>query len=287
MSGLTWIAIVGLVCIHLAPCEGNIWDSRPKFCSPPIPTRPVNGGFKCRFANNVCVGGRYNCRRGYKLQGAINYNACFNGTWLFSSPPRCVEDGCNAPRLRNGDYRPRSSNHRERSVITIKCKAGYTPRSQRSTCRRRYGSYRWIPSPYCGRDAKCDPPSLQNGNYSPLKSKYNRNTAITVTCSPGYKTRSRDSLSYCRGNSWVAHWRPLPFCYSTCPPPTPPVNGRMEPTSQTTWLETDRVSFYCGFGFTLVGADAATCRANGQWDNAAPTCAEEAVVEGTTGSGDA
>uniref|UniRef100_H2XPP3 Sushi domain-containing protein n=1 Tax=Ciona intestinalis TaxID=7719 RepID=H2XPP3_CIOIN len=259
------------------------------------------------------------------------------------------QEGCDAPTLRNGDYSPRSSNHRAYSAITIRCRDGYKPRSRHSICRG-YGSYyHWSPSPYCERDAKCDPPNLRNGNFSPLKSKYNRNTAITVTCSPGYKTRSGDSLSYCRGNSYVAYWRPLPFCYSTvcndpvaptngraipatriswrvnstvryvcnngfklngqdssyceesgsfagslprcvrratCPPPIPPRNGRMVPRSKTTWRETDRVSFYCGFGFTLVGAGAATCRANGRWDNAAPACAEKAVVEVTT-NGDA
>ncbi|XP_078492291.1 complement component receptor 1-like protein [Ciona intestinalis] len=351
MSSLTWIAIVGLICIHLVPCEGNIWDIlRPKFCSPSIPRRPLNGGFSCSYVNHACVSVRYYCHSGYKLQGE-NFNACFSRTWLFSSPPRCVEEGCDAPTLRNGDYSPRRSNHRASSVITIRCDDGYKPRSRHSICRRRYGSnYYWSPSPYCTRDAKCDPPNLRNGNYSPLRSKYNRNTAITVTCRPGYKTRSRDSLSYCRGNSYAAYWEPLPFCFSTvcndpvaptngraipetriswrvnstvkydcnnefklvgqnssycqesgsfagslpscvrlatCPTPIPPTNGRMEPRSKTTWRETDRVSFYCDVGFTPVGADAATCGADGQWDNVAPTCAEEAVVEVTTGSGDA
>ncbi|XP_078666466.1 uncharacterized protein LOC144908605 isoform X2 [Branchiostoma floridae x Branchiostoma belcheri] len=106
-----------------------------------------------------------------------------------------------------------------------------------------------------------------NGSLSPTgESTYL--DVVTFSCDQGYELDGSTSAT-CQGDgSWNAS---VPDCNAVqCPARAAPANGTVSPTGAVSYP--NGVTFTCNPGYTLNGATAATCQANGTWSHPVPTC---------------
>ena len=61
----------------------------------------------------------------------------------------------------------------------------------------------------------------------------------------------------------------IDFSEIRCQPLTAPENGKIVGSDYSYGAQ---ISFECDPGYTMRGADVATCQNNGQWDAQSPTC---------------
>ncbi|KAI8500842.1 hypothetical protein Bbelb_216600 [Branchiostoma belcheri] len=246
-----------------ATCQADgTWSHPVPTCTqvqcPPL-TAPANGALSTTATSyNTVVA--FTCNTGYVLNGATS-TTCQVGTW--SNPvPTCTVGQCStltAPA--NGAISTTATSYN--TVVTFTCNPGYVRNGATSTTCQDGTWSNPVPTCTVGQCPSLTAPA--NGAISTTATSYN--TVVTFTCNSGY-VRNGATSTTCQDGTWS---NPIHTCTPVqCPARAAPANGAVSPTGAVSYP--NGVTFTCNPGYTLNGAAAATCRADGSWSNPVPTC---------------
>ena len=111
----------------------------------------------------------------------------------------------------------------------------------------------------------CEPPKqLINGIV--LGSTYTYESIITFECNAGYSLQGSSS-AICLSNKQWSNEDPSGLRHCSAPQPTPQL---IQSPSKNTYVEGDKVTFWCKKGYELKGSNELTCNSNGHWSGAVP-----------------
>nr|XP_060628606.1 complement receptor type 2-like [Anolis sagrei ordinatus] len=217
----------------------------------------------------------YTCRLGYNtIPGVSSTVTCFtNYTWT-ALPVFCEGKPCGDPsKPENGDT-VILTNLLYLAKVNFICEEGYKLNGSSSAqCVLEGDGVKWKPDPpKCQRD--CPAPARQPHatlRDGPAKASYPVGTVLRYDCIPGYQFKSGvRPIIRCQANfKWSSE---SSLCEGKkCRPPTIN-NGRFEGGIQLG----DEITFYCDFGFRLLGAKTSLCvLTSGRdvgWQRSPPYC---------------
>ncbi|XP_019626709.1 PREDICTED: sushi, von Willebrand factor type A, EGF and pentraxin domain-containing protein 1-like [Branchiostoma belcheri] len=235
----------GFICAEL-PCDRWTWRLGPGvFCGDP--GAPASGAQQGTYYQGGQVD--FSCDDGYTLVGNSAIRCQVTATWSGTLPTCRLGDPCAPnPCINGGQCFPTITSFR------CRCASGYLGQT-------------------CNRQLQC--PTLQaptNGNLSPIGVASNQ-TVVTFTCNSGY-TLTGDATTTCQADE---RWsNPVPTCTPVqCSARAAPANGAVSPIGAVSYP--NGATFTCNTGYTLSGAAAQTCRADGTWSNAVPTCSSSST----------
>ncbi|XP_078098086.1 sushi, von Willebrand factor type A, EGF and pentraxin domain-containing protein 1-like [Mustelus asterias] len=289
-------------------CTAKGWDGEIPFCEPITCGNPgaiMNGYYK---APNWTVGNNvtFYCGIGYNIVGR-DYRQCTAEGWD-SEIPFCEPINCGDPgEILNGYYT--APNQTVGNKVTFYCDIGYKMvgrdylqctaegwDGEVPSCELFFSRYQHLDNcstkeptapPFrkyniVGRDYRqctaegwngqapscelinCDHPGeILNGYYSAQNKTVGNK--VTFYCDIGYKMVGRD-YRQCTTEGWDGE---VPSCEPiTCGNPGEIQNGYYKAPNKTVG---NRVTFYCDFGYKMVGRDYLQCTAEG-WDDEVPSC---------------
>nr|XP_009862367.1 complement receptor type 1-like isoform X2 [Ciona intestinalis] len=270
-------------------CDGEVK------CNPPTLAHANYSPRESNYSVNSTI--TVKCIPGFMLRGTPQSYCRGDRFFTYWSPtPTCTRIRCSSPpRLTNG-YRTPSWSYfwRVNSTVTYECNSGFKLIGENSSSCQEcedtsgcIGGGQWDNVvPTCIRKVACDPPSVRNGNYSPHRSEYNSNSAITITCNAGYT--ARDQRSRCAEYLGYS-WSPDPVCERavSCDPPTV-LNGYHYGRRQR-YNRNSVITVYCDIGY-FPSRTRITCQRTPSlvyyWDPS-PNCTQSVIEEVTTSGGDA
>jgi CUB/sushi domain-containing protein len=236
---------------------------------------------------------KFECEQGYILSGSAFVKCKEQGSW--DQPfPYCQPEVCSFSRkIRHGNWRLLVSSYKkelwskgitfkreekeDEAVISVgdsfevSCDAGYEVSGEsRVTCLTSMVLSAEVP--------KCKP-----GLYCPLQSGiehgylvYNgtyRGATLTYYCDEGYKIEGGSERKCRRNKTWS---KTPPVCtVVTCPQPHSIAHGLVDynrSSGEGNLIYGSNASFYCDYGYELIGNSIRTCGADGVWVGAEPEC---------------
>ncbi|XP_078687075.1 uncharacterized protein LOC144919463 isoform X5 [Branchiostoma floridae x Branchiostoma belcheri] len=227
-------------------------------------TPPTNGALNPPGATNYQDVVTFTCNSGYVLNGAASVTCQADGTW--SNPvPTCPPRQCpplTAPT--NGVLSTTSTSYL--TVVGFTCNSGYVRTGAATATCQDDGT--WSGSvPTCTRIQCSTLTAPSNGALSPAAANSYQDV-VTFTCNSGYTLNGATAVTCRADGTWS---NPVPTCTGVqCPALTAPANGGLSPTGAVSYP--NEVTFTCDPGYRLVGVDRLACRADGTWNNVAPTC---------------
>ncbi|XP_048409358.2 sushi, von Willebrand factor type A, EGF and pentraxin domain-containing protein 1-like [Stegostoma tigrinum] len=251
-------------------CTPEGWDGEVPSCEPITCGNPgeiLHGYYN---APNKTVGSRvtFYCDVGYRMLGH-HYRKCTPEGWD-GEVPSCESINCGNPgEILNGYYT--ASNDTLGNKVTFYCNVGYKMVGrdyQQCTVEGWLGDVPTCEPINCG-----NPGSLLNGYYKAPNWTVGSN--VTFYCDIGYKIIGRD-YRQCTAEGWDGE---IPSCEPiSCGHPGEIPNGHYKASNETLG---NKVTFYCDFGYKIVGRDYRQCTAEG-WDGDVPSC--EPINCGNPGS---
>ncbi|KAJ7332381.1 hypothetical protein JRQ81_014561, partial [Phrynocephalus forsythii] len=209
----------------------------------------------------------YRCNSGFLPPEKTYYGTfrCTRSGW--DPEPKCLKKCEHRSPLRNGKFIYSYWNSFiEGDPIFYSCNEGYHPANKNAsvTCTKDG----WSPPPKCVTwqellpSCKNDPPL--HGFFVNPKTKFSLNEKVAYGCQSGFTTKERHE----RGETQCLEdgWRPEPKCIKTCPKPAE--ENANFPSSKTTYLLNDILSYECKDGFQTVTETSegqTQCTENG-WD---------------------
>ena len=184
-----------------------------------------------------------------------------------ASPPTCTPVDCGsftAPA--NGDVTQPDTTFM--GVATFACDAGYVLNGDASSTCQADGNWS-TPAPTCDLVSCGSAPSAP-ANGSSNGSGTTFGSSVTYACDAGYTLTGSDTTLCQADGNWSD---PAPTCVIVdCgAAPGAPTNGSSGGDTTTTFGST--VTYSCDSGYDPVGATSTTCGSDGNWTEAAPTCA--------------
>ncbi len=261
-------------------CQADhTWSGTQPTCVPSscgtAPTAPSNGSVTPPSPGTGGTGDTvtYSCSAGYTLSGSATATCQSNGTW--TAPATCVPTSCaTAPAAPANGSVTAPTTFTVGGTVTYACNTGYTRSGPATaTCQT---DNTWSTAPTCVADS-CTPnlSAPTNGNVSGAVGV--TGDVRTYSCSPGYALNGASSTTCLATHAWS---NPAPTCVpQACPTLVAPAGGAVSGTSGVTG---DTRTYSCNAGFTLSGSTTTTCRPDGSWSNAAPTCTAQACSPSLT-----
>ncbi|XP_026208552.1 sushi, von Willebrand factor type A, EGF and pentraxin domain-containing protein 1 isoform X2 [Anabas testudineus] len=256
-------------------CEATGEWSRPVgrcvrvLCSePPALRDAVTLGDNYELGNKV----HYVCKEGYTLIGPETRECLQSGQWSDSSA-QCVPRSCGPPP--DIDHaEPFESHQLYGDTANYYCTDGYTAGNNTKMVCNAQGV--WAPpdgmeAPRCIANFCLRPPDLPHAILDSVnKPKYASTTEVSYKCEEGFMLNTTATLRCLMGGEW----EPSPYDISCIPVrcSTPESIDRGY-VSGNNYSFGAVVAYSCHTGFMIRGEKRRTCKANGEWGGALPTCA--------------
>uniref|UniRef100_A0A3Q3JW62 Sushi, von Willebrand factor type A, EGF and pentraxin domain-containing protein 1 n=1 Tax=Monopterus albus TaxID=43700 RepID=A0A3Q3JW62_MONAL len=255
-------------------CEATGEWSRPTarcvsiLCSePPALRDAVTRGDSYELGHKV----HYVCKEGYTLIGPETRECLPNGQWSDSSA-QCVPRSCGPPPAID-HAEPFESHQLFGDTANYYCTDGYTASNNSKMVCNAQGV--WAPpdgmeAPHCIANFCLRPPDLPHAILDSVnKPKYASSTEVSYKCEEGFMLNTTATLRCLMGGEW----EPSPYDISCVPVrcSTPESIDRGY-VSGTNYSFGAVVAYSCDKGFLIRGEKRRTCKANGEWGGALPTC---------------
>ncbi|XP_069375236.1 sushi, von Willebrand factor type A, EGF and pentraxin domain-containing protein 1 isoform X3 [Paralichthys olivaceus] len=255
-------------------CEATGEWSRPSprcvsvLCSePPALRDAVTIGENYELGNKV----HYVCKEGYTLIGPETRECLPSGQWSDSSA-QCVPRSCGPPPAID-HAEPYESHQLFGDTANYYCTDGYTAGNNSKMVCNAQGM--WAPpdgmeAPRCIANFCLRPPELPHAILDSVnKPKYTSNSEVSYKCEEGFMLNTTATLRCLMGGQW----EPSPYdigCVPVrCSRPESIDRGYV---SGTNYSFGAMVAYTCYPGFHIRGEKRRTCKANGEWEGALPTC---------------
>ncbi|XP_008281602.1 sushi, von Willebrand factor type A, EGF and pentraxin domain-containing protein 1 [Stegastes partitus] len=255
-------------------CEATGEWSRPVprcvsvLCSePPALRDAVTVGENYELGNKV----HYVCKEGYTLIGPETRECLPTGQWSDSSA-QCVPRSCGPPPAID-HAEPYESHQLFGDTANYYCTDGYIAGNNSKMICNAQGV--WAPPdgkevPRCIANFCLRPPDLPHAILDSVnKPKYASNTEVSYKCEEGFMLNTTATLRCLMGGEW----EPSPYdigCVPVrCSKPDSIDRGYVIGTNYSFGAV---VAYSCNSGFLIRGEKRRTCKANGEWGGALPTC---------------
>uniref|UniRef100_A0A8C2X8M0 Sushi, von Willebrand factor type A, EGF and pentraxin domain-containing protein 1 n=1 Tax=Cyclopterus lumpus TaxID=8103 RepID=A0A8C2X8M0_CYCLU len=255
-------------------CEATGEWSRPAprcvnvLCSePPALRDAVTVGENFELGNTV----HYVCKEGYTLINPETRECLPSGQWSDSSA-QCVPRSCGPPPAID-HAEPYESHQLFGDTANYYCTDGYTAGNNSKMVCNAQGV--WTPpggteAPRCIANFCLRPPELPHAILDSVnKPKYASNTEVSYKCEEGFMLNTTATLRCLMGGAW----EPSPYdigCVPVrCSKPESIDRGYVSGTNYSFGAV---VAYSCDKGFLIRGEKRRTCKANGEWGGALPTC---------------
>ncbi|XP_039996882.1 sushi, von Willebrand factor type A, EGF and pentraxin domain-containing protein 1 isoform X2 [Xiphias gladius] len=255
-------------------CEATGDWSRPVprcvnvLCSePPALRDAVIVGENYELGNKV----HYVCKEGYTLIGPEIRECLPSGQWSDSSA-QCVPRSCGPPPAID-HAEPYESHQLFGDTANYYCTDGYTAGNNSKMVCNAQGV--WAPpdgmeAPRCIANFCLRPPELLHAILDSVnKPKYASNSEVSYKCEEGFMLNTTATLRCLMGGEW----EPSPYdigCVPVrCSKPERIDRGYAIGTNYSFGAV---VAYSCDNGFLIRGEKRRTCKANGEWGGALPTC---------------
>ncbi|KAI5609086.1 sushi, von Willebrand factor type A, EGF and pentraxin domain-containing protein 1 isoform X5, partial [Silurus asotus] len=248
--------------------ETSLSACRESFCDPPLIQNAVIDETSRSPAYRYQTSIKISCNKGYRLEGS-EYMTCGNNGWT-PALPRCIEVICDAPRINNAVIVGRGYKwYRYGASIQFRCNKGYRMEgSDRLKCEENGWN---PPPPQCSVITCLEPPTINNGQFIPLKDSYKYGETVTYNCVEGFKLYGSPTIS-CSDNGMFE--TSLSACREIfCDPPLIK-NAVIDETSRSpAYRYQTSIKISCNKGYRLEGSEYMTCENDG-WTPALPRCVE-------------
>uniref|UniRef100_A0A8V5H6X5 Uncharacterized protein n=1 Tax=Melopsittacus undulatus TaxID=13146 RepID=A0A8V5H6X5_MELUD len=173
--------------------------------------------------------------------------------------------------------------HRENfsvgSMVTYRCRAGYTKLPLRSDTIECLSTSQWSNLPeFCGLISCLPPPPVKNGQLNNGNRDFTFGMAVTYSCNEGFALIGDATIHCTADEDLTGQWSgPAPECkVISCLPPPPVKNGQLN-NGNRDFTFGMAVTYSCNEGFALIGDATIHCTADGdlkgQWSGPpAPEC---------------
>eukprot|EP00058_Branchiostoma_floridae_P019749 XP_002605239.1 hypothetical protein BRAFLDRAFT_92287 [Branchiostoma floridae] len=201
----------------------------------------------------------FTCDPGYKLVGTSTRTCQSYGTWSGGSPA-CKIEQC--PTLKPPANVIMEGTKSYRGVTYFSCTRGHTVVGAKSIRCRADGTWsNRVPTCRAVQCTRLTPP--RNGAVSGSNSY---GDVATFTCNPGYKLVGTSTRTCQSDGTWSGG---SSTCRAVrCPTLRGPTNGNMRGSKSYR----GSLRFTCDRVYSLVGAKAIRCQADGTWSDRVPTC---------------
>ncbi|XP_053271757.1 sushi, von Willebrand factor type A, EGF and pentraxin domain-containing protein 1 [Pleuronectes platessa] len=255
-------------------CEASGEWSRPLprcvnvLCSePPALKDAETVGENYELGNKV----HYVCKEGYTLIGPETRECLPSGQWS-DSCAQCVPRSCGPPPAID-HAEPYESHQLFGDTANYYCTDGYIAGNNSKMVCNAQGV--WAPpggmeAPRCIANFCLRPPELPHAILDSVnKPKYTSNSEVSYKCEEGFMLNTTATLRCLMGGEW----QPSPYdigCVPVrCSRPESIDRGYV---SGTNYSFGAMVAYTCYPGFLIRGEKRRTCKANGEWEGALPTC---------------
>ncbi|CAB1421446.1 unnamed protein product [Pleuronectes platessa] len=255
-------------------CEASGEWSRPLprcvnvLCSePPALKDAETVGENYELGNKV----HYVCKEGYTLIGPESRECLPSGQWS-DSCAQCVPRSCGPPPAID-HAEPYESHQLFGDTANYYCTDGYIAGNNSKMVCNAQGV--WAPpggmeAPRCIANFCLRPPELPHAILDSVnKPKYTSNSEVSYKCEEGFMLNTTATLRCLMGGEW----QPSPYdigCVPVrCSRPESIDRGYV---SGTNYSFGAMVAYTCYPGFLIRGEKRRTCKANGEWEGALPTC---------------
>ncbi|XP_078263870.1 complement factor H-like isoform X2 [Rhinoraja longicauda] len=199
---------------------------------------------------------QYRCAR----RGSRHRSRCTVNGWHPAIV--CPDDPCQRPEINNAvSFYRRQYRHGE--SLQVNCAHGFKLQGD-ATIQCRDAEWTFDRSfPACNELGCVEPPTIDNGDFNPKKTRYDQNEVVSYACLEGYYLSGESSLR-CDSNGWPD----TPKCInmqSRCSDPHPTVEHGI-----TTNKASYKVSYKCRHGYIIDGSEVVICD-GGKWSQP-PTC---------------
>nr|XP_039249787.1 sushi, von Willebrand factor type A, EGF and pentraxin domain-containing protein 1-like [Styela clava] len=259
--------------------EGK-WDNSPPVCERrptcAVPNLPEHCTYYPIHATSWMVGHKihFHCPHGYKMLGH-SYATCLEDGLWDNSPPTCEPPTlCHVPTMpQYCSYSPRY----QRSwyvgqKIKFYCPFGYVLQGD-SYAKCNEGGIWSSQPPTCYKPTQCYLPKLPPFcGYAPARQQsWNVGDKITFFCPSGFDLKG-ETQAACQDSGLWDNSPPVCKRREMCHTPHMSKYGSYLPPFGKHFEIGHTIKFICPKGFSLVGADHATCIEGEKWDNPTPRC---------------
>ncbi|KAL4230224.1 Sushi [Mactra antiquata] len=222
--------------------NGTGWlGSQPTCVSCPPISSPIDGSLAL-LSNGTQTTAYFTCDLGYTMNGLASLTCNSDGQWS-TDTPSCVQCA-SLGDVDSGSVTMTTDG--EQTMATYTCVDGYIL----------YGQSESI----CQTDVCSAPSTPDNGHIS-----YN-GTVVSYTCNVGYTLKGVDTrICQSNGAGWNENQPACVTCEALTNPSGASLNTITTGTSTITYVT-------CLTGYTILGSSVLTCRSDGTWDIAVPTC---------------
>ncbi|XP_035669063.1 sushi, von Willebrand factor type A, EGF and pentraxin domain-containing protein 1-like [Branchiostoma floridae] len=258
-----------LVGASSATCQADLtWSDNVPTCQPvtcSARTAPTNGAVNTTGSASYQDDVQFTCDQGYQLNGDSSATCQADGTWN-ASVPTCTVVQC--PALTpptNGALTPTGTTSYN-TVVMFSCNTGYI-RTGAETTRCQDDGIWSNAVPTC-TPVQCPPLTAPVNGALSQTGATSYWDVVRFLCNTGYESDGATSATCLADQTWSAT---TPTCRVVqCPVLSDPANGAVSPAGANSYNNV--VKFNCDTGYRLSGVSTLTCRADGSWNNAIPTC---------------
>ncbi|XP_019630654.1 PREDICTED: sushi, von Willebrand factor type A, EGF and pentraxin domain-containing protein 1-like, partial [Branchiostoma belcheri] len=252
-----------------ARCQADrTWSNPVPTCTPiqcPTLIAPTYGAVSPTGAVSYPNGVTFTCNSGFELNGTTAATCQADGTW--DNPvPTCTRIQClTLTSPTNGAVTPTGAVYYSNGV-TFTCNPGYVLNGAAAATCQADGT--WSNQVPTCTPVQCPARTAPNNGAVSPTGAVSYPDGVTFTCNPGYVLNGAAAATCQADETWS---NPVPTCTPIqCPTLIAPTYGAVSPTGAVSYP--NGVTFTCNSGFELNGTTAATCQADGTWDNPVPTC---------------
>ncbi|XP_006809694.1 sushi, von Willebrand factor type A, EGF and pentraxin domain-containing protein 1-like [Neolamprologus brichardi] len=255
-------------------CEATGEWSRPfprcvrVLCSePPLLENAVTVGENFELGNKV----HYVCKEGYTLIGPETRECLSTGQWS-ESTAQCVPRSCGPPPAID-HAEPYETHKLFGDTANYYCTDGYTAGNNSKMVCNAQGV--WVPpdgmeAPRCIANFCLRPPELPHAILDSVnKPKYASNIEVSYKCEEGFMLNTTATLRCLMGGEWVPSPYDIGCVPVRCSKPESIDQGYVIGTNYSFGAV---VAYSCFKGFLIRGEKRRTCKGNGEWGGALPTC---------------
>nr|XP_057922474.1 sushi, von Willebrand factor type A, EGF and pentraxin domain-containing protein 1 isoform X2 [Doryrhamphus excisus] len=234
---------------------------------PPALRDAVTVGENYELGNKV----HYVCKEGYTLIGSETRECLPNGQWS-DSYAQCVPRSCGPPPAID-HAEPYESHQLFGDTANYYCTDGYTAGNNSQMVCNAQGV--WAPPdgtqvPQCIANFCLRPPEVSHAILDSVnKPKYPSDSEVSYKCEEGFMLNTTATLRCLMGGEW----EPSPYGINCVPVRcSKPESIERGYVSGTNYSFGAIVAYSCDKGFLIRGEKRRTCKANGEWGGALPSC---------------
>ncbi|XP_077188676.1 P-selectin-like isoform X2 [Paroedura picta] len=216
----------------------------------------------------------FSCDEGFEVSGPDTLQCLPYGNWS-AQTPQCVDVQCrplNAPAYGERHCSPNHRQFQYQSSCHFNCREGFVVHgAETSVCE---ASGEWTsPEPIC-QAKQCkeiESPARGTMNCTHPLGDFAYNSTCSFACEAGFQLSSSEILHCNASSQWTAH---VPTCHAVqCQPLGVPIHGNFTCSHlHGDFQYQSRCTFHCPEGFQLLGEEATSCTAMGEWTSSPPEC---------------